>query len=46
MEIPWTEEPGWLPSMGSQRVTHNLVTKQQTTFKYNYIFIFYKFHDL
>ena len=28
-EIPWTEEPGGLQSMGSQRVTHNLVTKQQ-----------------
>ena len=28
-EIPWTEEPGGLPSMGSQRVRHNLVTKQQ-----------------
>ena len=25
--IPWTEEPGGLPSMGSQRVRHNLVTK-------------------
>jgi len=22
-EIPWTEEPGGLPSMGSQRVGHN-----------------------
>ena len=22
-EIPWTEEPGWLLSMGSQRVGHN-----------------------
>ena len=21
--IPWTEEPGWLQSMGSQRVRHN-----------------------
>ena len=21
--IPWTEEPDWLQSMGSQRVTHN-----------------------
>ena len=21
-EIPWTEEPGWLQSMGSQRVGH------------------------
>ena len=28
-EIPWTEEPGGLPSTGSQRVRHNLVTKQQ-----------------
>ena len=22
-KIPWTEEPGWLLSMGSQRVGHN-----------------------
>ena len=22
-EIPWTEEPGWLQSIGSQRVGHN-----------------------
>ena len=28
-EIPWTEEPGGLQSMGSQRAGHNLVTKQQ-----------------
>ena len=28
-EIPWTEESGGPPSMGSQRVRHNLVTKQQ-----------------
>ena len=28
-EIPWTEEPGGLESMGSQRVGHSLVTKQQ-----------------
>ena len=27
-EIPWTEEPGRLQSMGSKRVGHNLVTKQ------------------
>ena len=26
--IPWTEEPGRLLSMGSQRVRHDLVTKQ------------------
>ena len=24
-EIPWTEEPGELYSMGSQRVRHNLI---------------------
>ena len=29
-EIPWTEEPGGLQSMGSQRLRHDLVTKQQT----------------
>ena len=28
-EILWTEEPSRLQSMGSQRVRHNLVTKQQ-----------------
>ena len=29
--IPWTEEPGGLQSMGSQRVEQDLVTKQQQT---------------
>ena len=29
LESPWTEEPSMLPSMGSQRVGHDLVTKQQ-----------------
>ena len=28
-EIPWTEEPGWLQSMGLQRVWHDLAIKQQ-----------------
>ena len=28
-EIPWTEEPGGLRSMGLQRVRHDLATKQQ-----------------
>ena len=28
-EIPWTEEPGGLQSMGSQRAHHDLATKQQ-----------------
>ena len=30
--IPWTEEPGRLQSMGSQRVRHNWATKQQHLF--------------
>jgi len=28
-ETPWTEELGWLQSMGSQRVRHDLATEQQ-----------------
>ena len=28
-EIPWTEEPGRLQSIGLQRVGHDLVTTQQ-----------------
>ena len=27
LEIPWTEEPGRLQSMGSQKVGHDLVTE-------------------
>ena len=27
--MPWTKEPGMLESMGSQRVGHDLATKQQ-----------------
>ena len=27
--IPWTEEPGTLQSIGSQRVRHNLVSELQ-----------------
>ena len=27
--IPWTEEPGGLPSMGSQRVGYNLATNAE-----------------
>ena len=30
-EIRWTEEPGKLQSLGSQRVGHDLATKQQQT---------------
>ena len=28
-EIPWTEEPGGLQYTGSQRVEHDLTTKQK-----------------
>ena len=28
-QVPWTEEPGGLQSMGSQSVRHDLATKQQ-----------------
>ena len=27
---PWTEEPGWLQSMGSQRTGHNWMTNMET----------------
>ena len=33
-KIPWTEGPGQLQSTGSQRVRHNLETKQQLILKY------------
>ena len=39
-EIPWTEEPGRLQSLGSQRVGHHLVTKttivKVTSVQYSY----------
>ena len=38
-EIPWTEEPGGLQSMGRQRVGHNVVTKT-TTMKTNIVCIY------
>ena len=28
-KMPWTEEPGGLQSMGSQRAAHDLATEQQ-----------------
>ena len=36
-KIPWTEEPGGLQSMGSQRVRHDWVTRQQAALKKNKI---------
>ena len=32
-KIPWTEKPGRLQSMGSQRVGHNWVTSLSLSFK-------------
>ena len=32
-EIPWTEEPDNLQSMGSQRVGHDLITEHVCTAK-------------
>ena len=36
-EIPWTEEPDGLQSMGLQRVEHNLATKQHILYGILYI---------
>ena len=33
--IPRTEEPGWLQSMGSQRVKHNCLTNTHTYMSWN-----------
>ena len=35
-EIPWTEEPGRLQSMGLQRVRHDLKTEYKHMEKINY----------
>ena len=35
-KIPWKEEPGGLQSMGSQRVGHNLATRQPQKGLYPY----------
>ena len=42
--IPWTEWPGGLQSMGSQRVGHDLVTKKLYIYIYTYIHTHYVFH--
>jgi len=36
-EIPWTEEPGGLQSMGLQRIGHDLKAKQQQHDKVQFI---------
>ena len=46
-QIPWTEEPGWLQTMGSQRVRHDwvhtystmLFTGKQLSILYSFIFM-------
>ena len=49
--IPWTEDPGWLQSMGSQRVECDSATKQtQMVSVYNSValntfMIFYSHHQ-
>ena len=41
--IPWTEEPGGLQFTGSQKVGHDLVTKQQYDYPHNSISILFIF---
>ena len=38
-EIPWTEKPGGLQSMGSQKSWTHLATKQQTPIDVEMIFM-------
>ena len=40
-EIPWTEEPGRLQSMGLQRAGHDLVTDPQEKLHIKVMFILY-----
>ena len=35
-EMPWTEEPGGLQSMGPQRAGHNWATKHQNNISHLY----------
>ena len=39
-KIPWMEDPGWLPSMGSQRVRHDWATSLSCINTRMYIFFF------
>ena len=38
-EIPWTEEPGGLQSIGSQRVIYHLVTKPLSYWPLNFLYL-------
>ena len=44
-EIPWTEKPGGLQSMGSRRIIYNWVTKQQQIHVMYYILFLLKMHS-
>ena len=35
-KTPWTEEHGWLQSMGSQRVRHDLASKEQQQYQWDH----------
>ena len=41
---PWTEEPGGLQSMGSQRIRHDFVIKQQSICVYIHTYIYIDIH--
>ena len=45
-KIPWTEEPGGLQSMGSQRVEHDWVSLTDKHDKYNRVYFLRKFNKL
>ena len=44
-EIPWTEKPGGLQSMGSRRIIYDWVTKQQQIHVMYYILFLIKMHS-
>ena len=46
-EIPWTEEPGGLQSMGSQRVGHDSMTNTHWAVRLSFwLFVLSKIHSL
>ena len=45
-EFPWTEEPGGLQSMASQRVGHDLATEQQQQIPPTQFSNFYRKNDI
>ena len=46
LEIPWTQEPDGLQSMGLQRVRHDLATKQQLLIlDYGSVILFFFLED-